>query len=296
MRILGLPADDYIQTIQFFKKYKFVIYSGAVDWGKRLHPNILISHGITWDAPTKNVTLKYIFNIFSNIDYIVSVDTNTISWLRTTFPFDFEDREMRYIPNYVDTSLYKPLSRDETIPVQITFPRRASPERGYWLMSKALPIIMEKYPHAEFNFVGFAHGKKVKSDMQKLIDMFPGRIRHYVCEPSDMYQIYQKTDISLIPTLYAEGTSLSCLEAQACGNVVISTNIGGLPNLILDGYNGLLINPCAADLVCAIDKVIADKELREKLSANAVQVAKSFDKIFWGNKWKDVIKKISKDE
>ncbi len=162
-------------------------------------------------------------------------------------------------------------------------------------MSKALPPILNKYPNVIFDFVGFVHGEKIENDLTKLVKRFPERIRHYICEPSEMYRVYQSTDVSLIPTLYAEGTSLSCLEAQACGNVVISTNIGGLPNLILDGFNGLLINPCVDELVQALDKVMADKELRKKLSANAVQVAKSFDKVFWNKRWRSVIKKILKN-
>lgn len=293
LKIIGLPVDKitYMNIVSLFKKYEFVIYSGAVDWGNKCHPNILISHGVTWDAPNKDVRMEYILNIFLDVDQIVSVDTNTLSWLRTTFPLIFEQRKMDYIPNYVDTDIYKPIPKNNTDVIQITFPRRASPERGYWLMSDALPPILDKYSHVIFDFVGFAHGEKIETDINKLIKKYPGRIRHYVCDPSDMYKVYQKTDISLIPTLYAEGTSLSCLEAQACGNIVISTNIGGLPNLIIDGYNGLLINPSGSELMQALDKVISNKALQKKLSTNAVAVAQSFDKKIWKNRWNDIIKR-----
>ena len=108
-----------------------------------------------------------------------------------------------------------------------------------------------------------------------------------------MPSIYQSTDISLVPTIYAEGTSLSVLEAMATGNVVIATNIGGLPNLVLDGYNGLLINPTGRDLMIALDRVLSDKKLRTQISDNAIHVAQAFDKKIWIQRWENIIKQTS---
>ena len=58
-----------------------------------------------------------------------------------------------------------------------------------------------------------------------------------------MPQVYRYADIVLIPTKAAEGTSLSCLEAMASGRAVIAGCVGGLSDLIVDGYNGLLLRP-----------------------------------------------------
>lgn len=293
LRIFGLPVKDYLGALPFFTKYEFVIYSGALHWGKKLHPNILISHGITWDTHANNVKPQDILDLFHDVDKFVSVDTNTISWLRTTFSKTLKDFDANYIPNYVDTSLYKPAPRKSDNKIQITFPRRAAPERGYWLMSAALPPIMEKYPNVVFKFVGFAHGDEINNDIHHLMKQFPGRVTHCAVSPDEMPAIYQNTDISLVPTIYAEGTSLSVLEACACGNIVIATNIGGLPNLIIDGYNGLLINPTGHDLMVALDHILTDKNLQQKLSKNAISVAQAFDKKIWVRRWENIIKSIT---
>jgi len=252
----------------------------------------MISHGVTWDVLDQNVSTEHVLKIFTDVDHFVSVDTNTISWLRTTFAKTMRVKEMNYIPNYVDCEIYKPAIKKGD-KIKICFPRRASPERDYWLMSESLPPIMEKYPNVTFDFVGFAHGAKITDDIRKLATNFPNRVNHYVVEPDEMVEIYRKSDISLIPTIYAEGTSLSCLEAQACGNVVIATNIGGLPNLIIDGYNGLLINPDGKELLAALDRVLMSEELRQNLSKNAVTVAQAFDKKIWINRWKNIIAKVT---
>ncbi|MDE6478321.1 MAG: glycosyltransferase family 4 protein [Alphaproteobacteria bacterium] len=296
LRIFGMPVRDYLAVLPLFRKYEFAIYSGATHWGKKLHPNIMISHGITWDVHGHDVKPNDILSMFAGVDKFVSVDTNTISWLRTTFAKTLRHFDANYVPNYVDTSIYTPNPRKPDGHIQITFPRRAAPERGYWLMSAALPPIMEKYPNVVFDFVGFAHGDAINNDIKKLIAQFPGRVKHYVCAPDEMPAIYQRADISLVPTIYAEGTSLSCLEAQSTGNIVIATNIGGLPNLVFDGYNGLLINPDAYSLMTALDRVLADPDLQKKLSRNAVAVAAAFDKKNWIRRWGNIIDSMNTGE
>lgn len=295
MHVIGMPAvgiGHYQTLCNMFKKYRFVIYSGATNWGgKLLHPNVLISHGITWDKPNKNININAILNIFRDVDNFVSVDTNTISWLRTTFAKTMFGKKMAFIPNYVDTKLYKPIQKKNKH-LRIVFPRRASPERGYWLMSKALPAIMDKYTSVEFEFVGFAHGSEIESDLKRLCNLYPNRIKHYVVEPDQMVQVYQNADISLVPTEYSEGTSLSCLEAQACGNVVIATNVGGLPNLIFNGYNGLIINPNECELQNALDYLLKSPKIMKALSEHAVEVAKAFDKSNWVKSWGNVIEEV----
>lgn len=298
LTVYGLPVQDmfeYTQVLRFLKKYEFVIYSGATPgWGTKIHPNIMISHGVTWDNHYMDCNISELFGMIQDVDNFVSVDTNTISWFKSTFSKTLKDFNAYYIPNYVDTKKYKPeLKKRKDNKIQVTFPRRAAPERGYWLMSAALKPILDKYENVVFNFVGYAHGEDIQDDIKQWQKKYPGRVTHCCVEPDEMVKIYQNTDISLVPTIYAEGTSLSCLEAQACGNIVISTIIGGLPNLIIDGFNGVLISPNKDALIEALAKVISDKKMRLLLSNNAVSVANAFDKHIWVEKWTNLVKNIN---
>lgn len=297
LEIIGVPLAifEYTFFLKTLRKYEFVIYSGMVEWGEKINLNILISHGVTWDVPhVPDVKVEDIFNIMKDVDHFISVDTNTISWLRSTFAKSLHNKQnkMHYIPNYVDTEQYHSINKRSDGKIKIIFPRRCSPERGVQLVFKILPVIIAKYENVVFDFVGFAHGKKITKDIKELTSRFPSKVNHYICEPDEMVGIYQSADISLIPTLFSEGTSLSCLEAMACGNVVISTNIGGLPNLVINGYNGILINPDEQELIVALDKVIANKELRNELSQNAIKVAKTFDKGVWVKSWENIITSV----
>jgi glycosyltransferase involved in cell wall biosynthesis len=94
----------------------------------------------------------------------------------------------------------------------------------------------------------------------------------------------------VIPTRYSEGTSLSCLEALASGKAVIATNVGGLADLILPDFNGLLIEPDEAALYAAICRLIDDPGLRERLAANGLQTAQAFGLATWQARWEQVIR------
>jgi glycosyltransferase involved in cell wall biosynthesis len=106
-----------------------------------------------------------------------------------------------------------------------------------------------------------------------------------------MDEAYRLADITVIPTLQSEGTSLSCLEAMASGNAVIATNVGGLPNLILPDYNGLLIEPNLESLRDALLRLIEQPQLRIKLAKQGVEVAKTFDIEIWRSRWQIILKK-----
>lgn len=293
--VLGLNIDLplYTNVIEMLTQPRLAIYSGYADFGKKhFSPNIMISHGITWDAPQCDVNIDHIKKILLSADELVSVDTNTISWLRATFSKTISEKKipMHYVPNYTDLEKYKPdPSKKDKNHIKVIFPRRCSPERGFWLITKALPQLMDKYENIVFDYVGFIHTKDVEQAIEQLKKQYPNRINHYFVDAEEMYKTYQAADIALIPTLYCEGTSLSCIEAMACGNVVISTNIGGLPNLIIDKYNGRLIKPVMQDLLDTLDEVMGDEAARKEMSENAVNVSKVFSKLNWERRWEKIL-------
>ena len=289
---VNTTGENYLQIVNRIKSPKLTIYSGCIEWDT-INPHflsILISHGITWDSPQYDADIFALKQFINLSNTFVSVDTNTISWFRSTYSksIAIEGKKMVYIPNYVDLNLYKP-TNNQNKNLKIIFPRRCSPERGFELMANVIPKILDMFKHVEFDFIGYAHTPEIKAIIQNLKHQYPQRVNHYVCKADDMVKVYQQADISVIPTLYSEGTSLSCIEAMACGNAVIATDVGGLPNLIINNYNGLLISPDENSLEDAIIKLVEDKELRNKLQKNAVEVAQVFSKSEWNYKWENIL-------
>jgi glycosyltransferase involved in cell wall biosynthesis len=85
-------------------------------------------------------------------------------------------------------------------------------------------------------------------------------------------------DVFVYPS-YSEGMPLAVIEAMACGLPIIATKVGGLPDLVKDGVNGLLIEPKRPDqLAQALQFLSSDPELRLSMGRNSFQIAfKEFD-------------------
>lgn len=260
-------------------------------------PSIGISHGIAWDnrgcVKTNGIDFwnrnyRMIESAFM-CDKMVSVDTNTANWFQT-IDFNLGNQKIKVIPNYVDTNEFKPQNdlkkKDKIV---ITYPRRLYEPRGMYLLLNIVDKLFKEYKNIEIHFVGKGFDEdvnKIKEKMKK----YPNRLFCYSSTPEKMNEIYKKTDISLIPTIYSEGTSLSCLEAMATENIVISTRIGGLCDLIIDNYNGYLIEPTDEDLYNKLKYVLDNYDKQEIIKKRARESAETFNKNNWAQKWKNVIK------
>ena len=74
---------------------------------------------------------------------------------------------------------------------------------------------------------------------------------------------------TLIISSLSEGMPLVMVEAMKFGVPLIATNVGGIPEIIKNSFNGLLINPDSTELEDAILKIIPDDNLKNNLIKNA---------------------------
>jgi glycosyltransferase involved in cell wall biosynthesis len=87
----------------------------------------------------------------------------------------------------------------------------------------------------------------------------------------------KNSDIFVLPSLY-EPIPLAILEALAAGLPVIASDVGGIPELVRDGYNGLLVKPGnPPELAAALSKLVDDRELRDRLASNAKPSVGGYD-------------------
>jgi GT2 family glycosyltransferase/glycosyltransferase involved in cell wall biosynthesis len=255
--------------------------------------SIGISHGVFWDhkeyefPEDRMQSIEHLLAPLSNLSRIVSVDTNTINWLRTAQPS--LAKKCVYIPNFVDTEVFRYSEKSDQGKLVVLYPRRLYPARGFWLVKEIVPEFMEAYPELEFHFVGQADFEE-KDAVEQLVNRYQERVIWKILEMQEMHEAYEQADITLIPTQYSEGTSLSCLEAMAAGNAVIATNIGGLTDLVIHGFNGLLMEPSVPRLREALSLLCDNPELRNQLGKNARDVASAFSLKSWQDRWRKVLR------
>lgn len=303
MSLRGLPLqfdDRYndLQTKHYIHlthgKSQLHIYSAFFEaYPNCASPSIGISHGIGWDGDTnRNLNAisfwqskESVIESAKQCDTLISVDTNTANWFQT-IDFNIGNQKFSVIPNYVDVEEFCP-RKDYTKPrkkIVIVYPRRLYKPRGVYIALEAAEKLAKKYDNIEFHFVGKGF-KKETDDIDKVCNKYPKKVFRYSKSPFEMHNVYKDADISLIPTIYSEGTSLSCLEAMASGNLVISTRIGGLSDLIINGYNGYLIEPNSDALYDTLEQVIDNYKDQMIIKERAVEVAKAFNKKIWISKW-----------
>jgi glycosyltransferase involved in cell wall biosynthesis len=300
VRITGIPCPRGDKesfpdlTVEFHKRTKnfdYTIYFVAtLAFPEARKNSIAISHGIWWDNEVQawyheKGYNEYIRDCYKRVDRVVSVDTNTIGWTKALYPKLYE--KFDYIPNYVDTKFFSPREKKGKEKFTVLIPRRLHELRGYLLATDAAKMLLPKYKDMEFYFVGRGTIEG-ETHFKKWVDS-QDRVRWEHFDMNKMYRAYEQADIVLIPTLGAEGTSLSCIEAQAFGKPVIASCVGGLSDLIIDGYNGLLIKPNLAGLCESIEYLYHNREKAVELGTRAREVSFAFDKKIWEEKWSRVL-------
>lgn len=95
-------------------------------------------------------------------------------------------------------------------------------------------------------------------------------------DPAGKEQLLESTDLFVHPSR-AESFGISILEAMDFGLPIITTNVGGIPDLVSDGVNGVVVAPGDKPRIReAIIKLINDPLLRSELGANSKLAAKKF--------------------
>lgn len=89
----------------------------------------------------------------------------------------------------------------------------------------------------------------------------------------NVYPDLNAADVFILPSLY-EGMPMTLIEAMGTGLPVIATNVGGIPSMIQNGENGLLININVDDLTVAMLQLM-DPQIRGTIGINARKTAEN---------------------
>ena len=186
-----------------------------------------------------------------------------------------------YIPNGVDIKEFYPLSENEKnkvkeyldIPLDrilILCARRWAPTKGVIYLVRAIKSIIKKCPTAYFLISGndyFGYPEYRNMILKEIEEQnIGGNIKLLGDIPHEKMAAYdQIADVVVLPSLL-EATSLSGLEAMACGAPVVGSNIGGIPEIIEDGHNGYLVSAKnVVELSDALIKIITDGKSRKNM-------------------------------
>lgn len=260
--------------------------------------SIAIQHGIHWDIPQERSRkmarmllskMRFSYQELQRIHFVkqvVCVDYNFMNWYRT----QVDKPECKYIaiPNF--TEIAPALVKDNP-EVKIIFARRFVQHRGTRTFANAICRILNEYKNVRVLVAGRGPDEQY---LRSKFAPFGDAVSFTQYASNESLQIHSDQDIALVPTVGSEGTSLSLLEAMSAQCAVICTDVGGMTNIIIDGYNGLMIPAGNADkLYDAIKKLIDEPETRKQLAEKGYDTVRyGFSYERWAEKWRAVIKNI----
>ncbi len=184
--------------------------------------------------------------------------------------------KVRVLPNGVDlarlgqhrprTVVRRELGLSATTPLVGLLARLDHWGKGHREFFTALAGLKERYPVEALVIGG---GRREEEMRQLAVEMgLTGRV-HFLGQRQDIPDLLAALDIFVLPS-HSEGVSLALLEAMAAGLPVIAAAVGGLPEVVTDGENGLLIPPKNPEaLAAALARVLAEPDLARQLGEAA---------------------------
>ena len=256
--------------------------------------SLAIQHGIFWDVEncedrgwlkqllSRAISLTKLHNRIEKVDALVCVDNNFLNWYRTQV--DKINNKIRIIPNYSPIAERADKTKGN---VNIIFARRLFRYRGTYDFTKAIKRVLERYEGINVTVAGNGPDEAM---MREELEKYPN-VKFIRYEKDESLEVHKTQHIAVIPSTGSEGTSLSLLEAMSAQCAVICTNVGGMTNIVLNGYNGIMVNVGDTDaLYEAICYLVENPEDRERMAEKAYEtVLKGFSHERWNNAWKKVI-------
>lgn len=273
---------------------------------------VAIQHGIGWDGygsvwrglggwlrkqHYKCIDMRAIrrgvWKGLCRVNKLICVDLNFPNWLRATYPTRNWEELVRYVPNFgdpVEEALIEKKLAEKKGRVTVLIARRFEKMRGLPMMASIVSEIYDDWPAAEFVFAGWGSQKDAIQDILK------GKDRCAVVRlaPGAVAAANLQADIVVVPTLWSEGTSLSCIEGMCAGAAVVATSVGGLGNLVVPDYSGLLVAPRYEDIKRGLVRLLGDACLRTRLARNGYDMAKTaFSREAWSARMLQVLEEVN---
>jgi glycosyltransferase involved in cell wall biosynthesis len=189
----------------------------------------------------------------------------------------------RVIYNGIDPQIFRPLLPDLNLKRQLQFPD-SSPVilfTGRLIGLKGVQVLLRAAgrlpPRDPWRILVIGEGGAKDSLKNLCRDLgiqervfFTGFIPNH-----ELPKYYSLADLAVFPSLADESFGMAICEAMACARAVLSTRVGGIPELILDGESGVLVEPNnVGELGDQIARLLRDPDKRLELGGSALDRVK----------------------
>ncbi len=170
-------------------------------------------------------------------------------------------------PDFVPVSLFQPGLREGQYILCMGFPFRV---KGVDILMQSFSQVTGEFPEITLKIMGYCPENELREWREKA-DGIPGI---YFCKPvanSEVEKIINNCVFLVLPSR-TEGMGRVLVEAMACGKALLGSRVGGIPEVIKEGENGLLFeSENIEQLTGAMRKLLADGLLRKTMEQNSLR-------------------------
>jgi glycosyltransferase involved in cell wall biosynthesis len=209
--------------------------------------------------------------------------------------FKIPEDQIAVIP-HGEFSIYRHWKR-ETWPEQdgnILFFGRIWPYKGLDYLISAGPAIRKVCSHAWITIAG--QGESLERYIAMMIHPEQFEILNHYISHADVVRLFEQASVVVLPYVEASQSGVIPL-AYAFGKPVVATAVGGIPEVVSHGEDGLLVPPRDSDaLADALIMLLKDRKTRLDMGQNALKKSKNL--LSWDNiaqKTEQVYRSVAKE-
>ena len=187
--------------------------------------------GVSWSAKANLWLLR------NSFEKIVAVSEEMKGVLSSRYRLPANHVEVIYNGIRVP-AVREDVDRGGERPFRIGTVGRFVPVKDHVLFLKTAAFVAQRRPHVRFSLLG--DGPLQEALRRQAVDLGIGPGVEFCSPVSDAFPFYRSLDLYLCTSLH-EGIPLSILEAMSCEKAVVAPGVGGIPEIIADEAQGLLV-------------------------------------------------------
>ncbi|WP_040422953.1 glycogen synthase [Corynebacterium lipophiloflavum] len=261
-------------------------------------PHVATAHSLEPDRPWKREQLGGGYdvsswsekNAFENADAVIAVSSGMKKSILEAYP-RIDDSKVHVVLNGIDTATWYPGDATITEEIGVDTSRPVVAFVGRITRQKGVPHLLKAASRFDTDIqlilcAGAPDTPEIAAETKALVDELQQQ-RDGIFWVQDMLpaekirEVYATADVFVCPSIY-EPLGIVNLEAMACHTAVVASRVGGIPEVVVDGETGTLVDYNEADpeafecgLAEAVNAIASDSDTAQRMGAAGLERART---------------------